>query len=113
MRRLRPPRELRVDDLVAPVRQALEEVGEPAPGAVDERGLIDERRTLADGLRRGGRRHLPAGVPGAPDFDDAGAERGEIRRLVLLAFPPDELGVRVVPVGPLELLARDSNGKRR
>ena len=38
---LRVARELRVDDLVAPVGLALDEVGEPAPVAVDEAGLVD------------------------------------------------------------------------
>ena len=39
---LRVARELRVDDLVAAVRLPLDEVGEPAPVAVDEARLVDD-----------------------------------------------------------------------
>ena len=49
--RLRGAGELRVDGLVRAVGQALEEVGEPAPRAVREVGLVDDVRLAARGSR--------------------------------------------------------------
>ena len=49
--RLRGARELRVDGLVRAVGQPHEEVGEPAPGAVREVGLVDDVRLARCGSR--------------------------------------------------------------
>ena len=52
----RVPRELRVDDLVAPVGLPLDEVRLPQPPAVGEDGLVDDVRAVAQrGLRLGSR----------------------------------------------------------
>ena len=51
MLRLGEAGELGVDDLVAAaVGAALDEVREPAPGAVGERGLVDDIGAVVDGL---------------------------------------------------------------
>ena len=112
--------ELRVGDVVAPraeVRRPVvapeQEVRVAAPAAVEERGLEDDVRP---GAHRGERLGLggiaaPPGVLGlaARHLDDRAAllaERLDVQRLVLVAAPPDELELRVVADGLLELAAR-------
>ena len=67
----RVARELRVERLVAAVRLAHDEVGEPAPGAVDEGGLVDDLAAIAAWpLRSGRRRRSQLDLPGLGDVDD-------------------------------------------
>ncbi len=119
VRRLGGSGELRVDRLVPAVLPALEEVGEPAPAAVREIGLIDD-------LRRGGPdrllrqpsrlRRVEALVVVRRDADDRPSgrlETGEVRLLVLVPLPEDEIAVRGVEVRLLELAARDGQRQRR
>ena len=111
--RLRGAGELRVHGFVRAVRQALEEVGEPAPGAVREVGLVDDvRLCAADGLL--GRAPRLVGVEvavlvgaHAGDARAVGLEPREVGALVLVPLPHDELAVRVVDVRPRELAALD------
>ena len=117
-RRLDPPGELRVGDLVAPVAEIAgavdseEEVRVATPSAVEEGCLEDH---VATGAHRGnclflgrpelGRRLRVASL----DLVDGAAlrpERGEMRRLVLEAAPLDELQLWVVPDRPLDPTAR-------
>ena len=111
VRRLGRARELRVDGLVRAVRLALEEVGEPAPGAVREVRLVDDLRLAgADRLLGDAARLLgvEAVVVVGRDADDApavGLEPRQVRRLVLVALVADEVAVRVVDERPLELAA--------
>jgi len=49
VRRPRPPRKLRVDDLVGAFWEALDEVREPAPRPVPEASLVDDVGGLLDG----------------------------------------------------------------
>ena len=111
--------ELRVGDVVAPraeVRRAVvapeQEVRVPAPAAVEERALEDDVRP---GAHRGERLGLGvAQLRGRPrlaarhlhDRPALLAERLDVQRLVLVAAPPDELQLRVVADGLLELAAR-------
>ena len=111
VRRLGRARELRVDGLVRAVRLALEEVREPAPGAVGEVRLVDDLR-LAGANRLLGEPPRLVGVEAlvvvGRDADDRaplGDEPREVRRLVLVTLAADEVAVRVVDVRPLELAA--------
>ena len=111
VRRLGRARELRVDGLVRAVRLALEEVREPAPGAVGEVRLVDDLR-LAGANRLLGEPPRLVGVEAlvvvGRDADDrapVGDEPREVRSLVLVALAADEVAVRVVHVRPLELAA--------
>ena len=110
-------RELRVERLVAAVRLAHDEVGEPAPGAVDEDGLVDDLAAVAHRLRRSGRRRSSQlVVPGLGDGDDVAAlvdEPLEVGSLVLVALAADQVSVRVRAVRLLELAASDGELKRR
>ena len=102
------PRELRVERLVAAVRLAHDEVGEPAPVAVDEGRLVDDRRAVAHRLLGLRERRRPSRSPRACRCERRPvAERGEVSGLVLVALAADQLGVRVVAVRLLELAARD------
>ena len=98
-----PPRSCR--------RDALEEVGEPAPGAVGEIRLVDDvGLARANSLLR-----EPAGLVGVEalvvvgrNADDRAALRLEprqVRGFVLVALAADQVAVRVVDVRPLELPA--------
>src|SRR5262249_18156310 len=51
VRWLRTPGKLRVHRLVGAIRLPLEKVREATPRAVNEGGLVDDRRTVADRLR--------------------------------------------------------------
>ncbi len=111
VRRLGRARELRVDGLVRAVRLALEEVREPAPGAVGEVRLVDDLR-LAGANRLLGEPPRLVGVEAlvvvGRDADDRaplGDEPREVRGLVLVALAADEVAVRVVHARPLELAA--------
>ena len=104
-------RELRVHGLVRAVRLALEEVREPAPGAVGEVRLVDDVR-LARANRLLGEPPRLVGVEAvvvvgrdADDRASLGVEPREVRGLVLVALAADEVAVRVVDVRPLELAA--------
>ena len=111
--RLRRPRELRVDDLVRAVGLALDEVGAPAPAVVLERRLVDDVGPVAQRLLRRAHRDVPVAVE--RDLDDVApgsAKRLEVRGLVLLALPADEVGVRADPVRLVELAARDRELER-
>ena len=96
----------------------LEEVGEPAPGAVREVRLVDDLRLAGADRLLGEPARLvgvePAVVVGR-DADDRAAfrlEPCEVRRLVLVALAPDEVAVRVVDVRPLELPALHAQVER-
>src|SRR5215211_3416983 len=121
VRRLRPPRELRVGDLVAPVAErgrrvdALEEVGEPAPPVGrDQDALVDHlgagtHRLL--GLARGALEIPVLLALAAKDRDDVLAvreQRVEVRALVLVALAPDQRALRVIALRPRDLTARDA-----
>jgi hypothetical protein len=84
--RLRPPRELGVDDLVEAVRPPLEKVRPPAPRTVDEGRLVDKRRAVPDRLLGRGGRRGPTDVRRIADLDDAALERGDVCSLVLFPF---------------------------
>jgi len=111
VRRLGGTGELRVDDLVAAVRHALEEVGEPAPGAVGEVGLVDDVRLgRANRLFRESAGLVgvePLVVVGGNAHDRASLrlEPSQIRGLVLVALAADEVAMGVVHVRSLELAA--------
>ena len=108
--RLAVPRELRVDGLVGAVRLPLDEVGEAAPLAVDEAGLVDDVGAGAERLLRLARRPLPVPVGLDVDLDDLApvdAELLEVAPLVLLAEPADQRALRILPLRPLQLAARD------
>ncbi len=107
--RLRGARELRVDGLVRAVGQPHEEVGEPAPRAVREVGLVDDVGFRApDGLL--GRAASLVGVEvlvvvglEAQDAEPVRLKPREVRSLVLVPLPHDDLPVRVDDVRPREL----------
>ena len=105
---LRVARELRVDDLVAPVRLPLDEVGEPAPAAVDEAGLVDHVGAGAHRLlgRAGGGIEIPV-VRDRDDVAPVGEQRREVGGLVLVALALDEVGLRILVGRPLELVPRN------
>ena len=117
-------RELRVHGLVRAVRLALEEVREPAPGAVGEVRLVDDLR-LAGADRLLGEPPRLVGVEAlvvvgrdADDRASLGDEPREVRGLVLVTLAADEVAVRVVHARPLELAAlhlqvRGSSGAGR
>ena len=87
----RVPRELRVDDLVAPVGLPLDEVRLPQPPAVGEDGLVDD-------VRAGAQRGLGLGRVGGPnDLAPLLFEASEVGVLPLLTLAANEVGVRVVP----------------
>ena len=100
--RLRVPRELRVERLVAPRAErrrrldAQQEVGDPAPAAVDEDALVDDVGAAAERLLGRGDALVPVAVGdldrNVPAF---GAELLEVGALVLLALALDQLGLRV------------------
>jgi len=101
-------RELRVNNLVAPVGLPLEEVGESAPAALDEAGLVDH--LSAGAHRRLGRTSRGVEVPVVCDLRDLAPlrlQRREVGGLVLLALALDEVGLRVLAGGPLEVVAGD------
>ncbi len=121
--RLRGARELRVDGLVRRLVvgagharptscvHAHEEVGEPAPRAVREVGLVDDVSFRApDGLL--GRAASLVGVEvlvvvglEAQDAEPVRLEPREMRSLVLVPLPHDDLPVRVDDVRPHKLAA--------
>jgi len=109
--RLRVPSELRVGDLVRPVRLPLDEVGDPAPAlGVDEDALIND--VVGAGANRIGSdasRAVPVAVVGVDDEDGLalGAQLREVRALVLVALRPDQLHVRIVNVRPSHIPTRD------
>jgi hypothetical protein len=107
--RPRMPRQLRIQDLVAPVAQhggpvhALQEVRDPAPAAREEDGLIDVVGACAHGV--GGAPGCCLEVAGGAQVHldhraAGGAERVEEGLLVLLALPPEQLGVGVLVARP-------------
>ena len=104
---LRVTRELRVDDLVAPVGLPLDEVGEPAPAAVDEARLVDHLVTRAHRLLcyPGRDVEIPV-VRDLRDFAPPRLQRREVSRLVLVALALDEVGLRILVGRPLELVPR-------
>jgi hypothetical protein len=105
---LRVPRKLRVDDLIASIRLPLCEIGEPAPAVVDEAGLVDDLG--AGSHRRLGRPGSGVEIPIVRDRDDLAAGSNECReicRLVLFALASDEVGLRILVVGPRELVSRN------
>ena len=91
--------------------QPLEEVGEPAPGAVGEVRLVDDVG-LACPYRLFGE---PAGLVGVEPLVVVGGnahdraalrlESRQVRGLVLVALAADQVAVRVVDVRSLELAA--------
>ena len=106
--RLRGARELRVDGLVRAVGQPHEEVGEPAPRAVREIGLVDDVGFCAPDCILG-RTTLLVGVEvlvvvglEAQDAEPVHLEPSEVRSLVLVPLPHDDLPVRIDDVLPLE-----------
>ena len=107
--------ELGVDDLVGAVGEALDEVGEPAPGAVGERGLVDDVGAVVDGSLGLAGGALPVAVVEVDLGDRAPVrlEPGEVGGLVLVPLAPDEVSVRVVPPGLVELAASDRELERR
>ena len=70
VRRPRVARELRVERLVGAVRLAHDEVGEPAPGAVDEDGLVDDLAAVPHRLLGLRGCDVPADLPRLGDADD-------------------------------------------
>ena len=82
VRGLSVARELGVERLVAADRPANDEVGQPAPAVVGERGLVDDACALTDGVFGGAGGDVPADFPRLSDKDDVIAERGEIRSLM-------------------------------
>ena len=112
--RLRGAGELRVNGLVRAVGQALEEVGEPAPGAVREVGLVDDLRLAGADRVLGVAASLPLVevlVVVREHVRDALAAVDESRQvsgLVLVPLLQDDPPVRVVQVRPRELAALDA-----
>jgi hypothetical protein len=104
--RLARARELRVGDLVRPVREPLDQVGDPAPAAVLEGGLVDDLRA------RPNRRLGLGSVARSRDLASLRADPLEVGRLVLLPLAPNEVGLRVVDDRPSELPARDREVER-
>ena len=104
VRRLRVTRELRVDDLVRAVRLKLEEVGAAGPaGRIVEDGLVDHVDASPARIRRS----ASAASTGSTTCLPVARKRSEVRRLVLLALAPDQVGLRVHDLRPLRLAARD------
>ena len=113
--RLRGAGELRVGRLVGAVRLPLEEVRDPAPPLVDEDALVDDVDASGERLRGLGGGALPVELVAELDLGDAqaaGAQLGEVSALVLVAFAPDQLGLRVVSVRSRERAARDRRLER-
>ena len=114
--RLRRAGELRVEHLVG-VRaelggplDPLEEVRDPSPLAEDEHGLVDVGGALPQRLLGAPRGGVEVAVVAEPELDHVvagGAQRAQVRGLVLLALAHDQLGVRVGVVGLLPLAERD------
>ena len=107
--------ELGVDDLVSvAVGAALDEVREPAPGAVGERGLVDDVGSVVDGSLGLAGGALPVAVVEGDlgDVAPLGLEPGQVGGLVLVPLAPDEVSVRVVPPGLVELAASDRELER-
>ena len=116
VRGLGAARELGVDDLVRPARKPLEKVREPVPGTggIVKACLVDDVNAFSDRTLGGRGRALPIAVVEVDGRDGAPLveEPLHVTRLVVVPFPPNELRVRVVPVGPLELLTSDRKLKR-
>jgi hypothetical protein len=110
---LGPPRELRVDNLVRAVRLKLEEVGKPAPVLADERRLIDDRCAAPDRLLGRYKSCIPTNLARITDLDDLSVELGGVGSLVLIALPPDEIGVRIRSKWPLDPFSRNLQFERR
>src|SRR5262249_25746585 len=107
------PRELGVEDLIAPRAQsrrpvdALQEIGDPTPAAGGEDGLIDVVHALAHGFQGAPSPALEVAQPISLHRDDAvarSANRREEGLLVLLALAPEELRVGVLVAWALALL---------
>ena len=109
VRRLGVPSELRVDHLVLPVRLPLDEVREPAPVAVDEAGLVDHVAPASHRLlgRACCRLEVQVGERDRDHLPPSGDELGEVSRLVLVSLPLDEVGLRILSLGPLDRGAND------
>jgi hypothetical protein len=110
--RLGPAGELGVDDLVRAVGLSLEKVRESAPLLVDERRLVDEPCAVTNCLLGSGGRGVPTDLVRIADRDEAFTKRVEVRSLVLVPLPPNQLRVWVGPKRPLDLPARNRQLKR-
>jgi hypothetical protein len=110
------PSELRVGDLVRPVRLPLDEVGNPAPAVgVDEDALVDDVvRAAPDRVGGDASRALLVAIVGVDDEDTLPlvAQLREVRALVLATLATDELGLQIVLVGPNQLATRDREPER-
>ena len=98
VRRLAVTRELGVEGLVGAVRLKDDEVREPPPLAVDERGLVDHLAAGAHGVLGLASGALPIPVADV-DRDDVASVRDqllEVDLLVLLALPSDERSLRIL-----------------
>jgi hypothetical protein len=100
--------ELRVEDLVGTVREALEEVSDPAPAVLLELRLVDDVGPGgADGF---------FGFGSGLRLDDAfalAAERFQVAPFVLVALAADQVSVEVDTERLRELAARDGELQRR
>jgi len=101
----RAARELCVDSFVAAPREPLDKVGETSPLPVHESGLVDHRRVAANRIGRRSRRNVPTDLPWLADVQDVVPERREVRRLVLVALPADQVSVSIRPEWALDLIA--------
>ena len=116
MRRPRAPRELRVHRLVAPVRLALEKVGEPPPALVEEHCLVDDLGTALYGFARLAGSAFPVKILAEADLLDPATgvdQLGEVASFMLVTLAPDQIPVGVVAERLLELVASDGEGERR
>ena len=110
------PRELRVGDLVRPVRLPLDEVRNAAPAVrVDEDALVDDvvrPARIASAVTRAARSQSRSSVSMTRTLFPSARSCARYARS-WSALAPDELGVRVVDVGPRKLPASDCEPKRR
>src|SRR5262249_13519525 len=116
VRRLGPPSELGVDDLVRAVRLQLEEVRVPAPAVRGEARLVDDVCAC-------GANHLFGAPRGALPIVAVGAKVGDGEpglfeprhglRLVRISLSPNQISVRVDPNRPSDLASRNGNLERR
>ena len=115
VRRLRPPRELRVEHLVGVVAERgrpldpLEEVRDPAPAVEHERRLVDVGGPGAHRLGGARRGLLEVALLAEPDLDDlvpGVAQRLQEGGLVLVALAREQLAVGGREVRLLDLLER-------
>jgi hypothetical protein len=92
----------------------LEEVGNPAPPrGIDEHGLVDDLGAGPYCLLRRPRRRVPIAVErDVNDAEPIGLKGREVRRLVFLALAANELGLRALDIGPLELALGKSKLER-